>query len=142
MTETSLEPQIVDKIRKSFDAQSLMKTLGATLGEISRGEVEILAPILPGARQQNGFGHAGLTFSLGDVAAGYAALSMMPAEADVLTVEIKINLLSPAKGDRLIARGRVIKPGRRLIVVGAEILADRAGSLKPVAMLQGTMIPV
>ncbi|MDV7145560.1 PaaI family thioesterase, partial [Tropicimonas sp. TH_r6] len=136
MTETPLEPQIVDKIRKSFDAQSLMKTLGAELGEMSPGKIEVLAPILPGAQQQNGFAHAGLTFSLGDVAAGYAALSMMPAEADVLTVEIKINLLSPAKGDRLIARGYVIKPGRRLFVVGAEVLVDQNGTLKPVAMLQ------
>jgi uncharacterized protein (TIGR00369 family) len=93
-------------------------------------------------RQQQGFGHAGLTFSLGDSAAGYAALSLMPADSDVLTAEIKINLLAPAQGDLLIATGRVIKPGRRLMVVGADVHALRDGKLTLIAVLQGTMIPV
>ncbi|RYH09511.1 PaaI family thioesterase [Tropicimonas sp. IMCC6043] len=132
---------IAEKIRTSFGRQSLMRTLGAELGALTPGRVEIVAPILPGARQQNGYGHAGLTFSIGDSAAGYAALTLMPVEADVLSVEMKINLLAPAEGARLVAIGHVIKPGRRLFVVGAEVFAERAGGLK-VAQIQGTMIPV
>jgi uncharacterized protein (TIGR00369 family) len=131
-----------DRISRSFEAQTMMKTLGARLAEIGPGEVRIEAPILPGLRQQQGFGHAGLTFSLGDTAAGYAALSLMPPDRDVLTAEIKINLLAPAVGDLLIATGRVIKPGRRLMVVSAEVHARQADKLTLIAILQGTMVPV
>ena len=131
-----------DRISRSFEAQTMMKTLGARLAELGPGEVRIEAPILPGLRQQQGFGHAGLTFSLGDTAAGYAALSLMPPDRDVLTAEIKINLLAPAVGDLLIATGRVIKPGRRLMVVSAEVHARQADKLTLIAILQGTMVPV
>ena len=131
-----------DRISRSFEAQSMMQTLGARLAELGPGEVRIEAPILPGLRQQQGFGHAGLTFSLGDTAAGYAALSLMPPDRDVLTAEIKINLLAPALGDLLIATGRVIKPGRRLMVVSAEVHARQADKLTLIAILQGTMVPV
>lgn len=131
-----------DKVRQSFSAQSLMTTFGATLEHVAPGSCRISAPILPLALQQHGFAHAGLTFSIGDSAAGYAALSLMAEEAEVLTAEIKINLLAPASGRRLIAEGRVIKPGRRLMVVQSEVLAeDEAGLSRPVAVLQGTMIP-
>ena len=142
MERDETEQATADKVRASFASQSLMQTFGAVLREVSAGRVEIVAPILPGARQQHGFAHAALTFALGDSAAGYAALSTMPLESEVLTVEMKINLLAPAEGDRLIATGRVIKPGRRLIVVGAEVSVEKSGVLKPVAVLQGTMIPV
>ncbi|NDR55962.1 PaaI family thioesterase [Aliiruegeria sabulilitoris] len=142
MEKNTLSPSEVDRIRKSFAAQSLMRTFGAELGEIAPGRVEITAPILPGALQQHGYAHAGLTFSLGDSAAGYAALSMMPEGAEVMSVEVKINLLAPAEGDRLIAIGKVVKPGRRLVVVSAEVFADNVGTRKQVALLQGTMIPV
>ncbi|MEH6750798.1 MAG: PaaI family thioesterase [Paracoccaceae bacterium] len=131
-----------DRISRSFEAQTMMQTLGARLAELGPGEVRIEAPILPGLRQQQGFGHAGLTFSLGDTAAGYAALSLMPPDRDVLTAEIKINLLAPALGDLLIATGRVIKPGRRLMVVSAEVHARQADKLTLIAILQGTMVPV
>ena len=130
------------RISRSFEAQTMMQTLGARLAELGPGEVRIEAPILPGLRQQQGFGHAGLTFSLGDTAAGYAALSLMPPDRDVLTAEIKINLLAPALGDLLIATGRVIKPGRRLMVVSAEVHARQADKLTLIAILQGTMVPV
>ncbi len=133
---------VIDRVHQSFDRQSLMSTFGASLMQVSDGAVAIAAPILPVAQQQHGFGHAGLTFAIGDSAAGYAALTLMPPEAEVLTVEMKINLLAPAAGDRLIAHGRVIKPGRRLMVVGAEIAAETDGTTKPIAILQGTMIPV
>ena len=137
-----MDQTITDRIARSFAAQTMMQTLGARLASVTPGEVRIEAPILPGLRQQQGFGHAGLTFSLGDSAAGYAALSLMPADRDVLTAEIKINLLAPAMGDLLIATGRVIKPGRRLMVVSAEVHARQADKLTRIAILQGTMVPV
>ncbi|WP_017999484.1 PaaI family thioesterase [Paracoccus sp. N5] len=131
-----------DRIRDSFARQTMMQTLGATLLEVAPGKVSIAAPILPTALQQHGAGHAGLAFSIGDSAAGYAALSLMPEGSEVMTVEMKINLMSPALGDRLLAEGRVIRPGRRIMVVAADVWAETAGGRKHVAMLQGTMIPV
>ncbi|WP_199259501.1 PaaI family thioesterase [Paracoccus binzhouensis] len=131
-----------DRIRDSFDRQTMMQTLGATLLEVAPGKVSIAAPILPTALQQHGAGHAGLAFSIGDSAAGYAALSLMPEDTEVMTVEMKINLMSPAVGDRLLAEGRVIRPGRRIMVVTADVWAETGESRKHVAMLQGTMIPV
>ena len=131
-----------DRITRSFAAQTMMQTLGAKLVGITAGEVRIEAPILPGLRQQQGFGHAGLTFAIGDSAAGYAALSLMPPDQDVLTAEIKINLLAPAKGDLLVATGRVIKSGRRLVVVSAEVMAWTGDKSTLIAVLQGTMMPV
>lgn len=130
------------RIRNSFGRQSMMDTLGATLSSISAGEVVIEAPILPGSRQQQGFAHAALTFALGDSAAGYSALTLLPEDQEVMTAEIKVNLLAPGAGDLLRATGRVIKPGRRLIVVSAEVHAVTGRDEKLIALLQGTMIPV
>ena len=131
-----------DRIRESFARQSLMATLGAELVEVAPGRVTVAAPLLPGFRQQQGAGHAGVTFALGDTAAGYAALSVMPEGREVLTVEMKINLLSPAVGWRLIATGEVLRAGRRLLVVRAAVAAERDGATVTVAELLGTMIPV
>ena len=133
---------IQTRIRDSFDRQTMMRTLGAQLAQIQPGQVVITAPILPTSLQQQGAGHAGLAFSIGDSAAGYSALSLMPIDAEVMTVEMKINLMSPAIGDRLVAEGRVIRPGRRIMVVAADIWAETGATRKHVAMLQGTMIPV
>ena len=130
------------RIHDSFAAQSMMETLGARITHIEAGNVRIEAPILPGSRQQQGFGHAGLTFSIGDSAAGYAALSTLPLDMEVVTAEIKINLLAPARGDRLIAIGQVIKPGKRLCVVTAEVFAQDGETETRIAILQGTMVPV
>ena len=137
----SLAPDIIAKVRASFARQTMMQTLGAALSAIDEGQVEITAPILPGSLQQHGAAHAALTFAIGDSAAGYAALTLQPVEAEVLTVEMKINLLRPALGDRLIARGSVVKPGRRLTVVQAQVFAETGDTLCKVALLQGTMIP-
>ncbi|KIN63809.1 putative Phenylacetic acid degradation protein PAAI [Sulfitobacter noctilucicola] len=131
-----------DRIHDSFARQSMMETFGATLIDVSAGLVRISAPILPGSRQQQGFGHAGLTFSIGDSAAGYAALTMLPLTSEVVTAEIKINLLAPARGERLIATGRVVKPGKRLCVVTSEVHAEADGKSTLIAILQGTMVPV
>lgn len=130
------------RIHASFDRQSLMATLGARLVSVAPGRCVISAPIAAHVLQQHGAAHAALAFALGDSAAGFAALSQMPEGAEVMTVEMKINLLAPALGDRLQAEGRVIRSGRRLSVVTAEVFALTAGTRKPVALLQGTMIPV
>lgn len=143
---TEFSPMIEAKIRDSFARQSMMETLGATLSALAPGHCTITAPILPLALQQHGAGHAGLSFSIGDSAAGYAAATVMPEESEVMTVEMKINLLSPALGDRLVAEGRVIRAGRRIVIVAADVWAEsnarKNGGRKHVAALQGTMIPV
>lgn len=130
------------RIRGNFGRQAMMRTLGAKLTGVAPGKIEITAPILPLATQQQGFGHAGLTFSIGDSAAGYAALTLLPEDKDVVTSEIKINLLAPALGDRLVARGRVVRPGKRLIVVLSEVFAVTGGLETQIALLTGTMVPV
>ena len=133
---------VKQRIHESFNAQSMMTTLGAQLTGIATGEVIITAPVLPGSRQQQGYGHAGLTFSIGDSAAGYAALTTIPQDMEVLTAEMKINLLAPAGGDFLRATGRVIKPGRRLVVVAADVHSVTQDKEVLIAVLQGTMVPV
>lgn len=131
-----------DRIRTSFAAQTMMKTLGAELISVEKGRVVISAPILPTSLQQQGAAHAALPFAIGDSAAGYAALSLMPDDQEVVTAEIKVNLLAPGLGDQLRATGRVIKPGKRLMVVTAEVHALKDGQETLIALLQGTMVPV
>lgn len=140
MTE-QLKGRKADEIAASFAAQGMMATLGAELVEAGSGRVVIAAPIRAEVGQQHGFAHAALAFALGDSAAGYAALSLMPEGAEVLTVEMKINLLAPAAGERLVATGEVVKAGRRVSVVKAEVMAEADGGRRLVALLQGTMIP-
>jgi uncharacterized protein (TIGR00369 family) len=130
------------RIRSSFDKQTMMATLGASLDQVAQGQVVISAPILPGSRQQHGVAHAALTFALGDSAAGYSALSVMPEGYEVMTAEMKINLLAPGKGAFLRATGRVVKAGRRLVVVAADVHALEGDRETLVAVLQGTMIPI
>jgi uncharacterized protein (TIGR00369 family) len=138
----TLNPEIDARVRASFAQQSMMHTLGAEIVALDAGRCSIRSSIPPGARQQQGFGHAGLTFSIGDSAAGYAALTCMELDCEVVTSEIKINLLAPAMGDYLLAEGRVIRPGRRLITVQSEVWAITGDRRKQVAVLLGTMVPV
>ena len=133
---------IEDRIRDSFGKQTMMQTLGAQLDSVADGRVTITAPILPSSLQQQGAGHAGLAFSIGDSAAGYSALTTMPDGAEVMTVEMKINLLAPAVGARLVAEGRVVKAGRRIVVVAADVWAEGPAGRKEVATMLGTMVPV
>lgn len=133
---------IEERIARSFARQGLMRTFGARLVEVGRGICRIEAPIGPAVTQQQGLAHAGLSFALGDTAAGYAALSLLPEDREVVTVEMKVNLLAPALGERLVATGRVVRAGRRLVVVTAEVEAIRDGEARAVALFQGTMIPV
>ena len=118
-----MDPKIEHKIRDSFARQSLMQTFGAEIQFLEQGHVHIKAPLTPQVLQQHGFGHAGLTFAIGDSAAGYAALTEYDPQAEVLTAEMKIKLLAPAVGHMLIAKERVIKTGRRLSVVAADVYA-------------------
>jgi len=140
MTE---QPKAISpRLSESFKKQTMMQTLGASIMQAGEGFCVIRAPILAGMRQQHGAGHAGLAFTLGDTAAGYAALSLMPPGQEVMTVEIKINLLAPAMGEALEARGEVVRSGRRLTIVRAEVWAIDGARRKSIALLQGTMIPV
>lgn len=136
-----ITPAMAARIASSFADQSLMQTFDARIDRVAPGHVTISAPIGPHVRQQHGYAHAGLTFSLGDTAAGYAALTLMQPDSNVLTVEMKINLIAPAAGDRLIAEGRVVRAGRRLSVVQADVFVEADGVRRQVALLQGTMIP-
>ena len=108
---------MTERVTRSFESQSMMKTLGARIHKVEKGKVIIEAPLLPSTLQQQGYVHAGLTFSIGDSAAGYSVLTLLPEDQEVMTAEIKINLLAPACGKLLRAEGRVVKHGRRLIVV-------------------------
>ncbi|WP_136442884.1 PaaI family thioesterase [Pacificoceanicola onchidii] len=132
----------MDRVYNSFARQGMMTTLGARILSVEPGTVTISVPITPDVSQQQGFAHAALAFAIGDSAAGYSALSVMPEDTEVVTSEIKIHLLSPAIGESLIARGRVVKPGRRLVVVTSEVFAVRNGTEKQIALLTGTMVPV
>lgn len=133
---------VVPRVGASFLMQSMMHTLNASLLQAQDGVALIRAPIHPEMRQQHGAAHAGQAFTLGDSAAGYAALSLLPDDRDVMTVEMKINLLAPAMGDALEARGEVVRAGRRLSVVRAEVWAIAGDTRRSIALLQGTMIPV
>ena len=119
MTAPTLSEGITLKINDSFARQRMMATLQARLDVIETGRIVIVAPILDATHQQHGFAHAAVTFALGDSAAGYAALSVMGPGDEVMTAEMKINLLAPAAGERLEATGHVIKAGKRLVIVGA-----------------------
>jgi uncharacterized protein (TIGR00369 family) len=131
-----------ERIRASFAKQGLMATLEATLGQVSPGVVEIELRPHAGISQQHGFVHAGAVSAIADSAAGYAALSLMPAGREVLTTEYKINLLAPALGDRIVARGRVVKAGRTLTLAQTEVFAESDGEEKLIALLTATLMTV
>jgi len=129
------------KISQSFEQQAFMKTLGARLDLVEHGKVIISVRLKRSMMQQHGFGHAGVTFSIGDSAAGYAALTQMGENQEVLTSEMKIHLLSPADGKVLKAVGSVLKTGKKLIVVKSDIYSIKDEKEKMVATMLGTMVP-
>ena len=132
---------IFTKVAKSFESQAFMKTIGAKLDSVDEGRVVISVELKPSMMQQHGFGHAGVTFSIGDSAAGYAALTKMGKNQEVLTSEIKIHLMSPADGKILKAVGTVLKAGRRLLVVQSNIYSGDNKNEKLIATMLGTMVP-
>ena len=117
-----------------------MRTLGAELAEIRAGYCEIRLPYREGLSQQHGFFHAGATAAIADSAGGYAAYSLMSATDSVLSVEFKINLLSPARGELLLARGQVLRGGRTLFVCRADVFARRGGGETLCATMQQTLV--
>ena len=131
-----------ERVRASFDRQPFMQTIGASLARVAPGEAEIVMPVTPRLGQQHGFVHAGVVSALADTACGYAAFSLMPASAGVLTTEFKVNLLAPAAGERLVAVGRVVKPGRTLTVTQAEVFAETGSERRLVALLTATLMAV
>lgn len=130
------------RVRESFSKQNLMQTIGASLTKVLPGEVEISLRFRDDLTQQHGFIHAGIVATLADTACGYAAFSLMAPDAAVLTVEYKINLLSPAVGESLIAAGRVTKAGRTLTVCSADVFALKDGEKKMVATMMATMMSI
>ena len=112
------DAEIEQRVRASFARQAFMATIGATLHHVEPGAVEIRMPVRADLTQQHGFVHAGVVASIADSACGYAAFSLMPPDAGVLTVEYKVNLLAAARGDALIARGRVIREHQRKVAEG------------------------
>ena len=139
-TFTPRDPNYVKRIRDNFYKQTAMQTIGATLGEISPGEVHIDLPYSDHIVQQDGFLHAGIVTTIVDSACGYAAFTLMPANSRVLSIEFKVNLMSPAVGDRFVAIGKVIKPGRTITVCSGEVFAFDGQESKLVALMQATMM--
>lgn len=129
-------PEYETAVRESFSRQPFITSIGAALIRVAPGEVDLELPFRPDLSQQSGTLHAGVLATIGDTACGYAALTLMPAGSEVLSVEFKINLLDAATGDWVVARGRVVRPGRTLTVCSAEIASD--GNV--VATMLGTFI--
>lgn len=138
MSRAPRDPAFAETVRASFAKQTFMATIGATLVKVEPGLVEIAVPYERSLTQQHGYLHAGVLATIADSACGYAALSLMAAGSNVLSVEFKINMLSPAEGKHFVATGRVIKSGRTLSVCAGEVRAD--GKQQPVAVMQATMI--
>ena len=127
------------RVTDSFNAQGLMTTLGAKLTHIGDGEVRITLAPRPEISQQHGYVHAGALTSVLDTACGYAALTVAPADADVLTVEFKVNFLRPALGESFLAVGKVVKSGRTITVCAGELFASRADGEEQIAIMQATI---
>lgn len=140
---TPLDADNAARVRASFDRQQAMTLLGARMTEVGAGRTEIVLPFRQELTQQHGFVHAGIITAIVDSACGYAALSLMPPGVGVLTIEFKVNLLNPAEGERFIARGQVVKPGRTIMVCTGEVVAEYSdGSQQTVALIQTTMMVV
>ena len=135
-------PRYRQRVRDSFARQRVMAQFGARLGRVEPGEVEICMPYRAEPTQQHGFIHAGIVATVLDSACGYASFSLMAPEASVLTVEYKVNLLAPARGDELIARASVIRSGRNITVARGDMFAREGEEEKLVATMLGTIMAV
>jgi uncharacterized protein (TIGR00369 family) len=139
----ALDPGTEERIRDSIGRQTLLTTLGVGIADLASGRVVLDLPYRADLCQHNGYLHAGAITTLADSACGYAAATLMPPDRDVLTVEFKVNLLSPARGERFRATGEVVRAGRTLTVCSAEVVAWADGiEPKPVALMQATMMAV
>jgi uncharacterized protein (TIGR00369 family) len=132
-----------DRVRESFARQAVMETIGAKLTRVTPGMVEIEMDFSDRLTQQHGFLHAGVISTAMDSACGYAAFTLMPEHAGVLTIEFKVNLLAPGRGERFLFRGAVTKPGRTIIVADGQAYAfGPDGEAKLIATMTGTMMTV
>ena len=136
------DPAYAARVSASFARQAMMRLLGASLERVAPGEVDIRLPFRSDLSQQHGFLHAGATTSIADSACGYAALSLMPPGAAVLTVEFKVNLLAPAAGQTFAARGRVLKAGRTLTTCSGDVFAADGGEETHVLTMLATIMTV
>jgi uncharacterized protein (TIGR00369 family) len=130
------DPRYEQRCRESFSRQKALGLIGASLTRVAPGEVDIALPYRDDLTQQKGYVHGGILGMIADTAAGYSAFSLMPAGCSLVTVEYKINILAPARGS-LVARGRVVRPGRTLTIARAEVYADDG---KHVASMQQTLM--
>lgn len=136
------DPAFAERVRASFDKQGAMHTIGASLADIAPGRVVVELPWQQGLTQQHGFLHAGMVATALDSACGYAASTLMPADAGVLTIEFKINLLAPAQGERFRMEGLVVKPGRTISVAEGRAYALHQGREKLIATLGATLMTI
>lgn len=128
------------KVRASFARQTFMQTIGATLGPVAPGRCEISLPFRTDLCQQHGFLHGGVVTAIAANAGGYAAFTLMPSGTSVVGIEYKLNLFASPAGERFVARGQVLRPGRTLHVVQAEIEAEQDGQWRPVGRMLATMM--
>jgi len=136
------DPNFESRVRESFSRQTLMQTIGARITDVAPGEVEITMPMQAGLSQQDGFVHAGIITAIVDSACGYAALSLTPAGQEVLTIEYKVNFLSPAAGEQFIARGRVTRAGKTITVCSGDVIAESGDQQKVIASMLTTMMMI
>ncbi len=134
------DPNFATRIHQSFARQSAMGLIRAELVAVAPGSAEIHLPHWEGIEQQHGFVHGGVVGMIADNAAGFAAMTTVPAGASVLTVEYKLNLMAPADGEKLIARGKVVRAGRTLVVTQGEVFAVKNGQETQCALIQQTIM--
>ncbi len=134
------DPGYAARVRASFDRQSAMRLIGARLTMIAPGACTIELPYRDDLTQQHGYIHAGIVSAIADSAGGYAGLTLFPADASVLTVEYKLNLLAPAAGERIVAEAAVVKAGKTLVITRGDVYAERAGARTLCAIMQQTLI--
>jgi len=134
------DPGYDARVRSSFARQGAMRTLGAKLETVEPGRCAISLVPRPEVSQQHGHVHAGVVAAIADSACGYAGYTLFPPDSSVLTVEYKLNLLSPARGERIVAEGEVVKSGRTLVIARGEVHAEEGGKRTLVAIIQQTLI--
>lgn len=140
MNFVACNPDFEQRVRDSFARQAAMDLIGAQMTAVELGRCAIELPVRDDLTQQHRYVHGGIVGMIADSAGGYAAFTLMPADSSVLTVEYKLNMLAPAQGQRLIARGQVIKPGRSLSVVRTDVVAVDNGAETLVAAMQQTLM--
>ena len=140
MTNQPRNPSFAGDIERSFEQQTIMNLIGARLGRVEPGVVEINLPYRTDLAQQHGYLHAGIVTTIADSACGYAAYSLMPPGSEVLSVEFKVNLLRPAKAETFVASAEVIKSGKTLTVVRADVVGITGERRELVATMIGTMM--